>query len=75
MRAGAELTDDASRFVDGERNNRTITREFANISELRTSLTQALFQSAVRASRHEVLRRREAELGSSVPQSSSEDAK
>lgn len=75
VRTGTALTDDASRFVDGERNNRTITRQFANISELRTSLTQALFHSAVRASRHDVLRRREAELGSSVPQTTSEDAK
>jgi len=54
-------------FVEAEQTNRTVTRNFANLSELRTSLTEALWHSAVRASRMEQLRRRKVELGSAPP--------
>jgi hypothetical protein len=54
-------------FVEGEQANRTVTRNFANLSELRTSITEALWHSAVRASRLEQVRRRTVELGSAPP--------
>jgi hypothetical protein len=54
-------------FVEGEQKRKTVTRKFANLSELRTSITEALWYSAVRASRMEQVRRRRVELGSVPP--------
>ncbi len=67
LRTGVQLGADAKRFVEQEQRDRTITKNFANVSELRTSLTGALMSSAVRASREEGLRRRSVELGSTPP--------
>lgn len=61
------LTDSTKQFVEDEQARRTVTRKFGNLSELRTSVTDSLIQSAVRASRSEQLRRREVEIGSSPP--------
>ena len=58
---------DTKAFIETEQRSRTVTRQFANLSELRTNLTTALLTSAVRAARHDVIRRRDAELGSKVP--------
>lgn len=67
LRQSDELDATAKTFIEGEQRNRTVTRNFANLSELRTSVTSALWHSAVRACRNEQLRRRDVELGSAPP--------
>ena len=67
VRQGAPLTDEAEQFVEAERKRMTVTGSFANTSELKTRLTKALFESAVRSERESVTRRRTAEMGSTVP--------
>lgn len=68
LRQSDELDAVASAFVEHERTNRVVTRNFANISELRTSLMKSLYASAVRAKRDDIVRRRTIELGSVAPQ-------
>jgi hypothetical protein len=70
LRQSDALDATAKRFVEGEQKNRTVTRGFANLSELRTSLTSALLESAVRSSRKVLLQRRDVELGSMPPPTS-----
>jgi hypothetical protein len=71
IRKGDVLEAATQTFVETEQKNRTVTRNFANLSELRTTLTEALWNSAVRASRSEQIRRRNVELGSRLPPSGS----
>jgi hypothetical protein len=67
IRTGDVLEAATKSFVESEQKSRTVTRNFANISELQTTLTAALWGSAIRASRGEQLRRRRVELGSRMP--------
>jgi hypothetical protein len=67
VRQSASLTEDAERFIEEERNDNTVTGNFANTSELATSLTKSLYESAVRAERSAVCERRRAEMGSQLP--------
>jgi hypothetical protein len=66
MREGASRTDETQQVIKTERERTTITRSFANISELKTGLTKALMESAVRAERRAITSRRRAEMGSTI---------
>jgi hypothetical protein len=67
IRQSDVLDAETETFVEHEQKNRTVTRNFANLSELRTNLTNALWTSAVRASRQAGIVRRRAEMGSTPP--------
>lgn len=67
VRNGESRTRQASQFIRRERRTAAITRNFANLSELRSHIVESLLASAVRASRQAVVNRRRVLAGTTIP--------
>lgn len=57
LKGGYIQDDHTSKFISNERSH-AVTRNFGNVSELQTQITDALIHHAVQASRRETIRRR-----------------
>lgn len=62
-REGEDREDYIKRFIEQERQDRTVTRNFQNTSELRTHLVNSIKQAQVRAAREQIWSRRNVQLG------------